>query len=34
MNKIIVIMPAYNEAESIADVISAVKKELPDAAHV
>ena len=31
MNKILTIMPAYNEAESIEAVISAVKKELPDA---
>ena len=31
MNRILVITPAYNEAESIEDVISAVKKELPGA---
>jgi len=31
MNRVLVIMPAYNEAESIGAVISAVKKELPDA---
>ena len=31
MNKILVIMPAYNEAESIQGVIAAVKKEIPQA---
>lgn len=31
MNKVLVIMPAYNEAETIKNVISAVKKELPEA---
>src|SRR3989338_8349518 len=31
MNRVLVIMPAYNEAASIEGVISAVKKELPDA---
>lgn len=31
MNKILVIMPAYNEAESIETVILNVKKELPEA---
>lgn len=33
-NKVLIIIPAYNEAESIEDVISAVKKELPDAGIV
>src|SRR3990172_9733376 len=31
MNRILVIIPAYNEAESIEKVILEVKKELPDA---
>lgn len=31
MNKILVIMPAYNEAESIQRVILSVKKEIPQA---
>src|SRR3990170_3859244 len=31
MNKMLVIMPAYNEAESIQGVIAAVKKEIPQA---
>ncbi|MBI5328026.1 MAG: glycosyltransferase family 2 protein [Deltaproteobacteria bacterium] len=31
MNRVLVIIPAYNEAESVEGVISSVKKELPDA---
>ena len=31
MNRILVIIPAYNEAESIEKVILEVKKEVPDA---
>lgn len=34
MHKILVIIPAYNEAESIEGVISDVRKELPDAAII